>query len=149
MARVTVEDCLEKVENRFHLVQLATKRARQLALTGVESFVEWGNDKPTVVALREIAEGFINDAMYENDETQHAAAETATGVERLSATFQEEEFDIANTFAIQRLASEQAENPVEGEISPLEDIEHEQDEHPAQDHTGHDHAEQGQDEHDE
>lgn len=70
MARVTVEDCLEKVENRFHLVQLATKRARQLALTGTESFVEWGNDKPTVVALREIAEGFINDAMYENDDTQ-------------------------------------------------------------------------------
>ncbi len=58
MARVTVEDCLEHVDNRFDLVLLATRRARQLA-SGVEPLVAWENDKPTVVALREIAEGLI------------------------------------------------------------------------------------------
>ncbi len=57
MARVTVDDCLENVDNRFHLVMLASKRARQLATTGADPLVEWGTDKPTVVALREIAEG--------------------------------------------------------------------------------------------
>ncbi len=62
MARVTVEDCLENVENRFKLVLLASKRARQLAL-GTEPLVEWENDKPTVVALREIAENLVNDEM--------------------------------------------------------------------------------------
>ena len=57
MARVTVEDCLEHVDNRFELVMLSTKRARQLATGGKEPLVQWENDKPTVVALREIAEG--------------------------------------------------------------------------------------------
>lgn len=61
MARVTVEDCLENVDNRFNLVLLATKRARQLA-NGQEPMVEWENDKPTVVALREIAAGLVSDA---------------------------------------------------------------------------------------
>jgi DNA-directed RNA polymerase subunit omega len=60
MARVTVEDCLENVENRFELVMVASKRARDLAIKGVSPKVDWENDKPTVVALREIAEGFIN-----------------------------------------------------------------------------------------
>jgi DNA-directed RNA polymerase subunit omega len=58
MARVTVEDCLDKVDNRFQLVLLATKRARQLA-NGVMPLVPWENDKPTIVALREIADGLI------------------------------------------------------------------------------------------
>lgn len=60
MARVTVEDCLENVDNRFELVLVASKRARQLATGGKEPKVEWENDKPTVVALREIAEGFVD-----------------------------------------------------------------------------------------
>lgn len=59
MARVTVEDCLENVENRFELVMVSSKRARQLAIEGKEPKVEWENDKPTVVALREIAAGLI------------------------------------------------------------------------------------------
>ncbi len=59
MARVTVEDCLDKVQNRFHLVLVAAHRARQLAL-GREPLVPWENDKPTVVALREIAENKLN-----------------------------------------------------------------------------------------
>jgi DNA-directed RNA polymerase subunit omega len=58
MARVTVEDCLDKVDNRFQLVLVATRRARQLA-KGVEPFVPWENDKPTVVALREVEEGHV------------------------------------------------------------------------------------------
>ena len=57
MARITVEDCLHNVENRFHLVLLAAKRARQLMRGSVEPTVPWENDKATVVALREIANG--------------------------------------------------------------------------------------------
>ncbi|MBX3708189.1 MAG: DNA-directed RNA polymerase subunit omega [Gammaproteobacteria bacterium] len=59
MARVTVEDCLKNVKNRFELVIVAAKRARQL-MRGKEPKVEWDNDKPTVVALREIAAGHTN-----------------------------------------------------------------------------------------
>lgn len=59
MARITVEDCLTYVDNRFELVLLAAKRARQL-LAGAEPLVSWGNDKATVVALREIACGKLN-----------------------------------------------------------------------------------------
>ncbi len=59
MARVTVEDSLEHVDNRFQLVLLASKRARDIAM-GMEPLVDWDNDKPTVVALREIAEGKID-----------------------------------------------------------------------------------------
>ena len=59
MARITVEDCLNNVDNRFELVLVATKRARQLAMTGAEPMVPWQNDKSTVVALREIANGFV------------------------------------------------------------------------------------------
>lgn len=61
MARITVEDCLGNVRNRFELVLIASKRARQLAITGAEPFVPWENDKPTVVALREIALGHFNE----------------------------------------------------------------------------------------
>ena len=66
MARVTVEDCLEHVANRFELVMVASKRARQIAIRGDQPMVDWENDKPTVVALREIAEGYIkNDILDE------------------------------------------------------------------------------------
>jgi len=61
MARITVEDCLDKVENRFHLVLAAARRARELAM-GKEPLVPWENDKPTVVALREFAEGKLDPA---------------------------------------------------------------------------------------
>ena len=59
MARVTIEDCLDHVENRFKLVLLASKRARQLS-KGADEFVSRGKDKDTVVALREIAAGHVN-----------------------------------------------------------------------------------------
>ena len=69
MARVTVEDCLEHVNNRFQLVMLATKRARQIATKGFEPLVAEENDKPTVIALREIAEGKISrDLLTEDDD---------------------------------------------------------------------------------
>ena len=60
MARVTVEDCLEHVDNRFELVMVSSKRARQLATGGKDPLVPIENDKPTVLALREIAGGFID-----------------------------------------------------------------------------------------
>lgn len=63
MARITVEDCLSKVDNRFELVLVSSRRARQLMRTGQDPFVEWDNDKPTVVALREIAEGYIDSSI--------------------------------------------------------------------------------------
>jgi DNA-directed RNA polymerase subunit omega len=62
MARVTVEDCLENVDNLFQLVLVATKRARQLA-RGVEPTLPWENDKPTVLALREVAAGNVGPAI--------------------------------------------------------------------------------------
>ena len=72
MARVTIEDCLENVDNRFELVMIASKRARQLA-KGVEPKVAWENDKVTVVALREIAEKLIDRSIL--DETDEQSAE--------------------------------------------------------------------------
>ncbi len=67
MARVTVEDCLDHVDNRFQLVLVAAKRARQIT-RGKEPHVDWENDKPTVVALREIAEGFVTSAILDVEE---------------------------------------------------------------------------------
>lgn len=64
MARVTVEDCMGQMDNLFHLVLVASKRARQLS-NGMESHVDWENDKPTVVALREIAEGYVTPAILD------------------------------------------------------------------------------------
>lgn len=64
MARVTVEDCLENLENRFELVLVASRRARQIA-NGRETLVEEENDKPTVIALREISEGLVDAAILD------------------------------------------------------------------------------------
>lgn len=64
MARVTVEDCLKNVDNRFELVLLGSKRARQIIKEGSEPLVPWDNDKITVVALREIAENLVNAKTY-------------------------------------------------------------------------------------
>ena len=73
MARVTVEDCLTNVDNRFELVMLATKRARQIAVQGAEPLVDEENDKPTVVALREIADGLVTPAtMAAQEEAERA-----------------------------------------------------------------------------
>jgi len=69
MARITVEDCLDHVENRFELVMVSSKRARQLSTGGKEPMVPWENDKPTVVALREIEEGFVDASILFEKET--------------------------------------------------------------------------------
>lgn len=64
MARITVEDCADKIDNIFEMVLVASKRARQLA-HGAEAMVETKNDKPTVIALREIAAGHVTSAILE------------------------------------------------------------------------------------
>jgi len=106
MARVTVEDCLSKVDNRFQLVLVATKRARQISL-GATPHVEEENDKPTVIALREIAEGFVTkdilDEKIEEDilefmeaseeeqaEGEAEAAEDTSELDALTAALQAE-----------------------------------------------------------
>jgi len=82
MARVTVEDCLKNVDNRFQLVLVATRRARQLA-NGVEPFLDWENDKPTIVALREIAAGKIGPSIL--DESIHPVTEEELLIEEEAA----------------------------------------------------------------
>ena len=67
MARITVEDCLDNIDNIFEMVLVATKRARRIA-HGADALVELENDKPTVTALREIAEGHITPAILEEVE---------------------------------------------------------------------------------
>jgi len=96
MARITVEDCLEHVANRFELVLVAAKRARQIMRGSVDPTVPWENDKPTVVALREIATGHtdFSDA-HEADlipvaEQQPLPPETSTSAADDSTTSTEE-----------------------------------------------------------
>ncbi len=69
MARITVEDCLENVDNRFNLVLIAAKRARQLT-EGAQTELEVENDKNTVLALREIAEGHVDSDILIDDEPE-------------------------------------------------------------------------------
>lgn len=85
MARITVEDCIDRVSNRFELVLLATKRARQIT-RGSTPLVEVENDKPTVIALREIASGkidaaILNEIVEETLEEEGAEPGEATGGE--------------------------------------------------------------------
>ena len=74
MARITVEDCLEKIDNRFRLIMVASKRARHIA-TGTDPLVEWENDKSTVVALREIAESLVTEDYLKEDIMQKESEE--------------------------------------------------------------------------
>ncbi|HXG28929.1 MAG TPA: DNA-directed RNA polymerase subunit omega [Nevskiales bacterium] len=67
MARVTVEDCLKKVNNQFELTLIAAKRARQL-VRGANSQLQWGNDKSTVLALREIADGLVDRSVLDEED---------------------------------------------------------------------------------
>ena len=80
MARVTVEDCLEHVENRFALVMVATRRARQMILFRADPLVDDEGDKPTVIALREIAKGLITDEVLD-------AADVRPDDSEIDATF--------------------------------------------------------------
>lgn len=89
MARVTVEDCLFAVDNRFDLVLVASRRARQIAM-GAHPLVDPENDKPTVVALREIAAGLMNLEILDEIDAKERAAE---------------EYEMAAEFAEQRVAA--------------------------------------------
>ena len=75
MARVTVEDCLEKIDNRFDLVMVASRRARQLQTGGKDPLVPNQNDKPTVMALREIAAGLIGRSILDEVEVRKSSDE--------------------------------------------------------------------------
>lgn len=81
MARVTVQDAVEKVGNRFDLILLATKRAREIATGGKDPKVEWDNDKPTVVALREIEEGLISQEIMDNEAKEEKARREMEAIE--------------------------------------------------------------------
>lgn len=76
MARVTVEDCLDNVENRFELVLQASRRARQISM-GSEPLVDPDNDKPTVIALREIADGLIDSSIMDAVDAKAATEQLA------------------------------------------------------------------------
>ncbi|XOZ32135.1 DNA-directed RNA polymerase subunit omega [Halomonadaceae bacterium KBTZ08] len=92
MARVTVEDCLDHVDNRFQLVMLSTKRARQLATYGSEPKVTPENDKPTVLALREISAGKVSFESVAADERAMEAesVDTSSGNANAGASSSEE-----------------------------------------------------------
>jgi len=81
MARVTVEDCLDKVENRFELVLVAAKRAHQLNSGGYRTTLDAGKDKPTVLALREIEAGLIDASILTEE---YAMEEELNAQDRLS-----------------------------------------------------------------
>ena len=82
MARTTVEDCLENVDNRFQLVLIASKRARELS-NGAEALVPEDNDKPTVIALREIAAGLIDASILDKTSAREHAEESIVKEEEL------------------------------------------------------------------
>ena len=95
MARITVEDCLENVDNRFELVMVSSKRSRQLQTGGKDPLVSVDNDKPTVLALREIAEGLIDASILiakppsvELEELADEAAEAAEKVAEADKTIE-------------------------------------------------------------
>ncbi|BFM18633.1 DNA-directed RNA polymerase subunit omega [Maricurvus nonylphenolicus] len=79
MARITVEDCLDYVDNRFELVMVSSKRARQIAVGGKDPMVPEENDKPTVIALREIEEGLVNASILDQTEEDDFEEEVVTG----------------------------------------------------------------------
>ena len=91
MARITVEDCLDNVDNRFELVMVSSKRARQIQAQGKDPLVEADNDKPTVIALREIADGLINsDILTEKPSVEIEEIDGSSLVETQAVGQQEE-----------------------------------------------------------
>ncbi|MBM88847.1 MAG: DNA-directed RNA polymerase subunit omega [Gammaproteobacteria bacterium] len=89
MARITVEDCLDNVDNRFELVMVSSKRARQLQIEGKDPMVAEDNDKPTVIALREIADGFV-DAKILVERPSVELEEIEGGLEEAAAFIEQE-----------------------------------------------------------
>ena len=95
MARITVEDCLENVDNRFELVMVSSKRSRQIQTGGKDPLVSLDNDKPTVLALREIAEGLIDASILvarpPSVELEELADEAAEAIEKVAEAAAETE----------------------------------------------------------
>lgn len=92
MARITVEDCLKRIGNRFELVLTATSRARQLA-NGAEALIGEEDDKPTVLALREIASGAVNPAKVKAVQDELDAAKAAADLARHQQELMDEATD--------------------------------------------------------
>lgn len=125
MARITVEDCLDKVDNRFELVMVSSKRARQIQIGGKDPMVAVDNDKPTVLALREIADGLVNASILtekpsvdieEEFNTEAAEAEAAESMESADAAS-------AEATAAEAPATEEAEAPAAEETEVQDDSE--------------------------
>lgn len=93
MARITVEDCLEHVDNRFELVLVGTKRARQIAVGGKDPMVPEENDKPTVIALREIEEGFIKPSILTEKDDEDEYEEMADDIAAIEASIEAQAAD--------------------------------------------------------
>ncbi|QDP02732.1 DNA-directed RNA polymerase subunit omega [Thalassotalea litorea] len=85
MARVTVEDAVDKVGNRFDLVLIASRRARQIATGGKDALVEIENDKPTVLALREIEAELINTEIMDNADRQEQVQQDSAELAAVAA----------------------------------------------------------------
>ena len=85
MARVTVEDAVEKIGNRFDLVLVASRRARQIATGGKDALVDIENDKPTVLALREIEQDLITEEIMDNAERQHQVQQDSAELAAVAA----------------------------------------------------------------
>ncbi|MDY0972843.1 DNA-directed RNA polymerase subunit omega [Siccibacter turicensis] len=85
MARVTVQDAVEKIGNRFDLVLVAARRARQMQVGGKDPLVAEENDKTTVIALREIEEGLINNQILDVRERQEQQEQEAAEMQAVTA----------------------------------------------------------------
>ncbi|EHR7868897.1 TPA: DNA-directed RNA polymerase subunit omega [Escherichia coli] len=85
MARVTVQDAVEKIGNRFDLVLVAARRARQIQVGGKDPLVPEENDKTTVIALREIEEGLINNQILDVRERQEQQEQEAAELQAVTA----------------------------------------------------------------
>ena len=85
MARVTVQDAVEKIGNRFDLVLVAARRARQMQVGGKDPRVPEENDKTTVIALREIEEGLINNQILDVRERQEQQEQEAAELQAVTA----------------------------------------------------------------
>ncbi len=117
MARVTVEDCLENVENRFALVLLAAERAHQLEMRVSDPMVSEDNDKPTVIALREIALGCDVEGMLRMNDAANEEVVLTAVTEEVESVF------VASNVQVQETAEETAEETVQQEepAQPVDD----------------------------
>ncbi len=112
MARITVEDCLENVENRFELVMIASRRARQLQTGGKDPLVPWDNDNPTVVALREIAAKLIDRSIL-NEAYNEPAEELRDFVEAEALRKARHEITIEEAMDAEMIEDEEAKAELE------------------------------------